>query len=431
MRFSFHMQRASRLLCRIVLYLWAGFFLTGPGQAQSISTLLSQGAFAQAQAAFEAQNPSDLDRLFFLGQVQKAQGQLAPAIATFRQVLQIEPNYLNARRELAHSLLLAGQYEAAVFHFETLLDIDPSPAMRVGYRRFLNLARQNQPLGFSGSFALLPSTNVNRGTSNSVFDGALGGFTISPDSQADSGTGVQLGLSGFARHVIDATQRLQLNVSLNTLRYSDDSYNQTCGTLSVGYDQITPSGGWSLQPYGRNCTREDNGSLRATGLVLTYHTRLTDSLRFDLNLSQEQRDHPDREARNGQYRQAAMTLTRPLSASQTLSTGLRLERDAAGVDYVAYRSGAITSELRSLWRGGLQTRIGFELGARSFDGIFPQTTAPRDDRFGRLSIGVLHPELEWRGLSPELNCSHSRNRSNVALYDFNATDCQLRITREF
>lgn len=76
----------------------------------------------------------------------KSQGEFKKAIALFRQVLQLEPNRMNARRELAHSLLLNRDFGPAKFHFNQLLRIDENPNMRDGYRRFLAMIWRDKPV---------------------------------------------------------------------------------------------------------------------------------------------------------------------------------------------------------------------------------------------------------------------------------------------
>ena len=130
----------------------------------NISRLISTGQIEAARIALEAEDPSQADRVFFEARILKAQGRLPEAINAFRQVLQIDPNYINARRELAHTLLLNRDYGPSRFHFLQLLKIDPNDQMRNGYREFINVIDQRKPVGFSGYFSILPSTNVNRGT---------------------------------------------------------------------------------------------------------------------------------------------------------------------------------------------------------------------------------------------------------------------------
>jgi hypothetical protein len=148
----------------------------------AVTRLINQGRIAEAEAVLSRTAPSAAQRLFFQGQVLKAQGRLPEAIATFRAVLRLKPDSLNARRELAHSQMLNRDFKPARDQFTALLDIDPDPQMRDGYRRFLSTIDQNRPLTVQTQFAVLPSSNARRGTTNTVFDTAIGQMGWLPPS---------------------------------------------------------------------------------------------------------------------------------------------------------------------------------------------------------------------------------------------------------
>ena len=105
-------QGLRLLYCfRFILVLLISLSIASFGSAETvrdndISRLLTFGQIGAARAILEASDPSPADRLFFDARLLKSQAKLTAAIALFRQVLQIEPNRMNARRELAHTLLL-------------------------------------------------------------------------------------------------------------------------------------------------------------------------------------------------------------------------------------------------------------------------------------------------------------------------------------
>ena len=83
--------------------------------------------------------------------------------------------------------------------------------MRDGYRRFLAMIRRRKPFGVSGYFSMLPSTNVNRGTAETVFQTSIGEFAIDESSQAMSGLGLVVGFSGYGRHALSGDTRVAFN----------------------------------------------------------------------------------------------------------------------------------------------------------------------------------------------------------------------------
>ena len=198
----------------ISLIIWVATASLGWAESardNDISRLLTFGQVDAARAILEAGDPSSADRLFFDARLLKSQAKLTAAIALFRQVLQIEPNRMNARRELAHTLLLNRDFGPAEFHFNQLLQIDENPKMRDGYRRFLAMIRRHKPFGVSGYFSMLPSTNVNRGTAETVFQTSIGEFAIDESSQAMSGLGLVVGFSGYGRHALSGDTRVAFN----------------------------------------------------------------------------------------------------------------------------------------------------------------------------------------------------------------------------
>ncbi len=428
-------QRHLRLMIKFLsAFFWAGvggFFTPDISAAQSISQLINQGQIEAAHRQLEQSNPSDVDRLFFRGQVLKAKYHFAQAVDVFREVLRQNPQHLNARRELAHTLLLAGQYNVAKFHFDQLLEIDRNETMRGGYRHFLNVIAQNKPTGISGYFTLLPSTNINRGTTNTVFDTALGRFVIDPNAQATSGVGVGLGISGYLRHPITPESRLLLNLGLSGNRYADSSYNSATGSLSVSYERITGKGRWFLTPYTRYTWREDDAGGHATGLRFSLDQRVSNQNHISFSLSHEYRNYPEESYRDGGFTSAQINPRHQISASLSLNGGIGIERSTPNATHLRYDVYKLFGGLSKIWKGGFHTSFGIEAGRRDFVGNYPLTTSPRDDAFYELKFGIYNTRINYAGFAPRLFCSYINNHSNVAFYDYNATECQIILSKNF
>lgn len=430
--FSFRLQNMLSVLIGAGSFLLCGSLASAQEDDRpSLSRLINTGQIEEAQIILEAGSPSDADRLFFAGRVLKAQGNLPEAINVFRQVLQTDPDYINARRELAHTLLLNRDYGSAGYHFEALLRADDNDQMRDGYRRFLNIIDQNKPIGFSGYFSVLPSTNVNRGTANTVFDTTLGQFVIDPGSRAESGLGAKLGVSGYFRHPTGPTSRVALSWSLSGTRYEQEEYNSAVGSVALSYEQITGSGSWLLSPYYRMTRRQDDTDNNARGLRFGLINDLGNKVQLSFALSHEYRDFVIQDYQDGSFTSGSVSLNYQVSPSVAVSGGLGFERSSPQAEHLQYDATKILFGLSKSWEGGLQTSFGFEYGQRDFVGVFPLTTSARDDDFYQLSFSVQNSRINIQGFTPQLSCSYSRNRSNVAFYDYDATECQATISRNF
>ena len=431
-----HFLSRSRILS-IAIIIWAGSVSPGcmasaeAADESMISQLISAGQLEAARTAMEAGNPTDADQLFFAGRVLKAQGRLSEAIQVFREILRLDPDYINARRELAHTLLLNRNYGPAEYHFNALLRIDRNDRMRDGYKRFLTVIHRNRPVGFSGHVSLLPSTNVNRGTDNTAFDTTFGSFVINPEGQADSGVGMQVGISGHLRGFTSAKSRLALNWSLSGIRYEEDRYNSDTGNVALSHEQITRAGIWLLGPYIRGTWRDDNADNDAKGAHFSITHRLNARHQLSLSLYHEYRDYPLQEYQDGTFSSASFGLSRQISPSLSASGGFGYDSSSPDTVHLQYDSRKLTAGLSRSWKGGLQTSFGLDVGERDYAGLFPLTPFPRGDDFHKFNIEVQHFRVDIRGFTPHLYCSHVVNQSNIAFYDYNTTECRVTISRNF
>ncbi len=406
-----------------------------------ITDLLNRGQLKSAAELLEKSNPTQSDIMFFNARVLKIRGQHSEAIALFRRILQENPNYINARRELAHTLLLDKQYGPSEFHFKALLKVDSNSQMRMGYQNFLNTIHRSQPIGFSGNFSLLPSTNINRGSShkktNSEFLGNEDG-DIDDVSRANSGIGARIGVSGFARYLTGTRSRVSLDFGVSETIYTNSLYNSTFGFAAVGFDQVTSSGRWGITPYLRYTQRNDHpitteieGDNRALGASFYHTSRLGNRSDLTFRMTRERRHHFTKDYLNGGYSSAALSFGRKISPSLRVDSTLKLESSTPQSEQSQYQGQSLKFALTKSWKGGLSTNGSLEVGQRDFIGVFLGRPEPRDDKYFTLGIGVQNSSISVLGFAPRLQCSHTQNYSNVNFFDYEVSECNFSITRNF
>ena len=404
-------------------------------QAQSIDThlsrLINQGQFAQAQELLLQSNPSKADRLFFEARLLKRQGRNKEAVAKLRATLQAQPNHINAKRELAHTLLLLKEFDVAEFHFKQLLEVDRNEAMRDGYQRFLNVISSNKPYGLSGSFAFLPSTNINRGTQNRVFDTSLGQFVIDPNSRAESGVGAQVGLSAFARHQINKTDRLLLSVAVSGNLYKNRNYNALTGSVSLSYQRFTKDWTLSLGPTLRKSWKVNQAGNYATGFKLNARKRLNNQWSILFSSLYEYRTYPDKSYNDGGYVSGTLALTKQIDPSLALSAGIGMEHHQPESRHARYTGFKAFAQATKNWKGGTFTSLRAETGKRDYEGAFPLFNDQRADRYYSLSGTIGNSKINYASFTPRLTCSYSHTSSNIAFHDYDAAECNVGVTREF
>jgi tetratricopeptide (TPR) repeat protein len=422
-----------------------------------ISQLLSQGQFATAQQVLEQGEPTELDKMFFLARVFKATGRTEDAIALFVEILNQDPNYLNARRELAHTLLAASKYEAAKTQLDILLRVDQNPQMQAGYRQMQGIIDQNRPIGISGVFALIPSTNINKGTTNSCVETTSHGcIAIDPESRPNSGVGLQLGVSGYFRKVIDAQSRISLQWSATQNFYQDPRNSSISAEVSIPYEHRTANGGYSIAPFYRAnwgslktidavglygtpgytpaVYAENVFTLQSSGLRFSADRRLSAQNRLALALTYEERDYPHASYQNGAFSSETLSFSRQIDPSLSYTLGAGFEQSTVfdpTKTHLAYNGGKLFASINKAWDGGLRTGLGLEVGYRHFVGDYPLTTAPRADEFYGINVSLAHARVQVWGFVPSLRCAYTFNTSTIAFFDFEVVDCTLGLSKEF
>ena len=328
----------------------------GASVQNQIIDLVAAGKIARAEALLEQTNPSALDRAFFRGRVLKANGQFTAAAAVFRGILEDDPNYLDARRELAHTLLLDQKFAAA--------------------------SQQERPFSIGVRFALLPSTNVNRGTFNTIFDPGNPGIPPSRiNSQAESGVGLLLGVSAVHRWALSNNNRLIFDVDLTGQAYDNEIHNTATLSFGATFQRSFEAYQWSVGAYPRSTWREDDDDYEAVGNLLTWDRRLAPSTSLFFDLRREERAYINSDTLDGPFSAGRVGLTYAMRSDLTLIAGLESEASRPDATFQHYDGHAVFGQAVKQWENGFVTGLRVELGHRHYGGDFPLTFETRQDDF--------------------------------------------------
>lgn len=450
MRHLLHVTRKARLfhvswqqVCFIVFFLGLGLSTSLPTRtfAQSLTDvqlerqttdLINQGNYSKAQALINAEQPPEHIQQLFRARLAKAQGQYQTARSLLEAAHAAAPYDLPIQRELAHSLFHLGDTRAAERHLKALLSRDDDIAMRAGYRAMLQRIHVQRPLHFALQVAATPSSNINNGTYEDVFDTILGNFTVDPQSRQTSGTGYRA--TGQVRWATTLQSGRSLSVTGRTiyLRYPQYSpLDKTAQELTFA-QRSAISKGW-LEPRLtlRRLKANDGSDYRAFGAGFGLWRKAGDLGEVGLNFGIERRRYGEQTYRNGSAYHAAIDWQRPISRTSIIGLGLSGNRLTHKAKHLAYDDVAVTATLTHALRAGLNAEVTAILGKRRYKSPAPLTRDPRREDYAgltaKLQFGALHFAL---GI-PEFACSLSRNRSNIALYSYNTRSCSLSLTKQF
>lgn len=397
-----------------------------------IASLIRSGNLGAAQLVLLQSEPSIADTLFFQGLVAQHLGQLDEAVALFNETLVANPNHLNAQRELASTLFLKGQYRLAERQFRELIKLDGSAAMRPIYQSYIDRIAKEQPLSFSGHISFLPSTNVNRGTDNLVFDSTAGQFRISPGSRAISGIGVQVGATGTYRLPAGNRTESLISFGINGAFYEQPSFNSAVFTIRYSHGvQLSDINRLGFSVYSRYSWYGSDADNVAAGLVLSAGHRLSSQDHVSFKLKYEYRHFDIQDYNTGVFTAASLRYGSQPSPSLAYGLDFGISRLDSNSQHSNYTGLELIADVQKGWSGGLVTGAGISVGMRDYDIDFPLAGEPRADRYFGISLSARNNAWNFSGFTPELRCSYKHNQSNIALYQHDITECDLSISRRF
>ncbi len=427
--------------------------LTAPMSASAQSAgvdileLVQQEKYDDARAELAKTPHTDLDAVFLEAQIFTRQGNPEEAVRIYRAILAVQPDRIEIRQVLARTLLEMGDLEAARFHFRTLLETDRRPGIVEQYANVLRQIERNTPSGVSATFAIVPSTNINRGTTNTfVQSGDPTSGTINQSSKETSGVGIQIGVNGFLRFPREQGGLYTASASAIQVIYSDPIYNVFQPTLALKFENGSQAGIWSWEVFARRTFRRDvsqpsgivgvpgtvsNSSSNSYGFALSGRRALTAPNILTYSAVLQQTEFDSLTNQSGPTGTFKLGIQRNLSPSTAINGGIALGRGLPKGDSFKYRSAGVEFGLSKSWTGGWATFVGVESGVRWYDANFGFTGTKRNDRYLTLTGSVLNSTFSWQGFSPRVTCSIQTNASNIGFYDFDATECNVLLTRGF
>lgn len=406
------------------------------GQAQTNIELMPTQS---QEAAILAQQ---IHNTYVQGRAAIQVGQLGLAVKSFRAILDVQPNHLPARRALVDILMVAGEYEAAEFHLAYLIKHDPDQNAVTRYYGAQDEIVHKTPLSYSGTFAVLPSTNVNNGTKTTII--SIGGlpFTIDDGGLETSGYGILFGGNASYRWALGGGQQLELKGDILANWYEIESLRNLTATVSLQYQRESGSNGIAVGPYVRQTwylpveNPDKSPDNYATGISLAYSEHLNSSDKISFDLRYEYQTHAAVNSsgnyKSGPYRSGSVKLDHEINSSLSVFASLGLQRYAPPLsEHLAYQSVNLSVGANKLWSPKLMTGITLGIGERAYDGDYPLHGFPRQDDFYSLTLSVRSTRLKVFDVIPQLSCTYKRNQSNVAFFDYETTNCQIALMQSF
>ncbi len=368
---------------------------------------------------------------FLLGLLDMHDAAYDSAIHRFRRILVSQPDMVRVRLEMGRAYFQAGRYADAEHQFMYARAGNLPKPVRVNIDRYLSQIRQRKAFTWGFSLAMAPDTNLNAGPAIDAVTLYGLPFQLSKDAKANGGVGMVLDTN--AEWAPRLTQRLKWRIGgqLHRTQYG-----------ATGFDDMSVSGysgphltlrRWDINLLGNIARRwygDRSYSLSyGSSMDATYY--LTARLGVGASGSLSQIDYDKNPGQSGLGRNVSLfSFYTPTTSSYlrgAVSLGHQDARDAAfafnswqyGLSYVREFSGGITLGLAPAF-----TLMDYDAPLSGFG-------KTRHDRQYTAQVSLLDRRLAFRGMTPRVAYTYTRNDSDIALYTFNRHRFEIGFTKTF
>jgi hypothetical protein len=352
------------------------------------------------------------------------------AAILLRRVLDEKPQAVPARLELARTLQLLGDTNAALRELRAAQATGLPPAVARLIDRYSAALRAQRPFGASLEIAIAPDSNINRATRSDTLGTIFGDFQIGDEGKAKSGIGLSLAGQTYRRISIGGDTNLVLRASGFANLYRDSEFNDLAADLaagpefSLGRDRLQLEVGATQRWFGQK------PYLRSGRLAGTFSHPLGSRTLLRLVGSATLIDNRLNDLQDGKGYSSQLQIERALTPTTGIAGSVSIDRQALkdrGYATTGWRAG-LTG-----WHdlGRMTLTAAAELGRLHADErllLFPER---RQDRYTRLSLGASFRQLQYGGFAPLIRISLERNRSSIAFYDYRRARTEIGVVRAF
>jgi hypothetical protein len=401
---------------------------------QALKYLIEHGKYRQArQLAAHVSRNRATDKLtlaFTNALILKHRGELKEAAARMRAILSGHPNLTRVRQELADTLFLMGDDDAAKFHFKLLENSTESPVLRDYYNRFLGAIESRRPWRLNGYVAFAPNSNINHGVNGQII--SIGGVPFRANgNEKKSGLDFAFGVNGAYRFDLSKKWSLTLGESIagNLYRYRQYDYlvsnslldfAYTVGTWRFGVGVVGDRALYGLEGFEWDfgpelSVRKSFG--RAGTLIATADWKRV--------------GYDQISAYSGSETDGGLRYLYAIDSSTSVGGGFLLSETEAQVNFNAYRGYAPMVQFYKELPWGILASAEASYQWQDYRANFPLMGRPREDRLLILDVGATFRDLAFKGFAPRVEYSLIKNSSNVGLYSYNAQGLGLYVTKKF
>lgn len=354
--------------------------------------------------------------------------------ATAYQLSQ-SPENRALRFRYAQASYQSGRHGAAKYHLQDLMRTSPNASDLQQLQEAYATVAEDSPWSFGLNFSILPSTNINKTSSNEIFETPLGPLLIVGGGTEESGVGLRYGARVNYESPLSSGATLTYGLELNRSQYPADRLNNTDGSVRLTWSDYSLSGRTTITPYATRSVYDvsggDSSDSTRYGLRVGYEHFLTSESSIAGSVTAERRDYDEKDYLDGSFFSTSLSYQNQINDTYHLRLQTSVSASTPQQDHLRYISLAMSGELTRPVRDWGTVGVSLGLGARQHESDFPLLGEPREDRSASIGMSFRSQQIRMFGSSPKLSCQLQQNWSNIALYEFRSTDCAITFERNF
>lgn len=361
-------------------------------------------------------------------QAQKA-GKQEIAVRAFSKAIRLSPRNPHAHLLLVKSFASQGLQRRAEAYLHSLIK---EPEQRVNVATFqaaLAKFEKQRPFVFSGSFVIKPSSNINNVSSQRFFDTLLGRFDINNGGNEQFGVGVELGGKLVHRTPLQDGRSIELSGTISRGFFERSDLRYWRANIGADIKQIGPQKDWRIGIFADRKAYTDvsnsSGELLSYGLRGNFRKSLSASRHISIHGSAEQRNYINAETLSGPIFSLGTSVRSVHARGRTSFYGINFERRRTELDYHRYWGIGVRAGYEANVTQNLRMGLNSAFTIREYDANFASVDFARHDRILKFGVSAINKKIDVFGATPKLSCSIERQKSNIALYSKNTTECQI------
>ncbi len=362
----------------------------------------------------------------------RREGQHARSEEILRRLLDKDPARRLVRFELARTLAAERRFTAARFQIDELINTENDARLRRIYIAFVAAILKERPWSIDAGVNVTPGTNINGGSSETVFDAGGKSFVINPASRAQAGVAAYGYVTGSYKIIVRPRWSLAIHAAGRIRKYSIASLDRQTGNAGfkleayVGKASVIDldiSAGLEWAPSGL-VTRSISGTAQLRRRIgHAWQALATSSLTYS--------DAVNSKALDGISGSLSADIIYSPAAGFRVGAHAGYSFDSRGI--AAFQYDGIDGRVYGYkeFGHGISVEAGIEAGTRIYRGPYPLAGFARRDRWVGAYAAITERDWAIAGFAPQLKASWSRQVSNISFYKNGSFSAAVNFTRAF